>query len=131
VLNDRNEAVDVVTSGQSVTIALDYEGQIAEPLRAAVIKVKFFNTHGQPLYGCLSSAAGDLSELPSRGRLLCRIPNLPLMPGMYPYAVWCTAGGVLEDHVLDAGQLSVADGDFFGPGKLPEKTVGDLLVGHT
>jgi lipopolysaccharide transport system ATP-binding protein len=131
VLNDRDEAVDVVSSGQSVTIALDYEGQNAEPLRAAIVQVKFLSRLGQPLFACLSSASGDVPELPPRGRLLCRIPNIPLMPGVYSYAVWCTAGGVLEDHVLDAGQLSVADGDFFGTGKLPPKAVGDLLVKHT
>ena len=131
VLNDRNEPVDVVTSGQDVTIAIDYETQNSEALRAVVVQVKFSSTLGQPLFACLSSAAGDLPELPSRGRLQCRVPKLPLLAGVYPYTIWTTVSGVLEDHIADAGQLTVADGDFFGTGKLPPKTVGDLLVAHS
>jgi lipopolysaccharide transport system ATP-binding protein len=94
------------------------------------VQIKFVNVMGQSLFACLSSASGDLLELKGRGRLLCRIPRLPLLPGVYPYTIWCTVGGNLEDHVVDAGSLSVADGDYFGTGKLPPKTVGDMLVSH-
>ena len=37
----------------------------------------------------------------------------------------------LEDSVSDAGKLSVAEGDYFGTGKLPPNTIGDFLVAHT
>jgi hypothetical protein len=40
------------------------------------------------------------------------------------------AGETVEDYVTDAGKLSVVEGDFFGTGKLPPKTLGDLLVSH-
>ena len=64
------------------------------------------------------------------GRLICRIPRLPLMAGVYTFTAWCTVGGVLEDHIRDAGSLSVVEGDFFGTGKLPPGA-GDFLVAHT
>jgi lipopolysaccharide transport system ATP-binding protein len=53
------------------------------------------------------------------------------MPGTYTYTVWCTVGGVLEDIVREAGKLQVAEGDFFGTGRLPANTIGDFLVPHT
>jgi hypothetical protein len=40
-------------------------------------------------------------------------------------------GGILEDFVRDAGNLSVVEGDFFGTGRLPAQQVGDFLVDHS
>ena len=37
----------------------------------------------------------------------------------------------LEDLVSDAGKLLVAEGDYFGTGRLPPTVVGDFLVAHT
>ena len=51
-------------------------------------------------------ANGPLTIGPG-GRLLCHVPKLPLMPGLYTYTIWCTVGGTLEDWVADAGELSV------------------------
>jgi lipopolysaccharide transport system ATP-binding protein len=87
---------------------------------------------GQPLFACLSrsSHAGPLT-LPPRGRLVCRIPRLPLIAGIYNFTVWCTVANTLEDLVSDAGTLTVAEGDFFGTGQLPPNQVGDFLVPHT
>jgi len=130
IANARRETVDSVTSGQDVTIAVDFEVQAGETLRAAAVQIKFTSAMGQGLFACLSSASGDLLELTGSGRLLCRIPRLPLLQGSYPFTVWCTAGGTLEDYVADAGTLNVAEGDYFGTGKLPPKTIGDVLVAH-
>ena len=63
-------------------------------------------------------------------RILCTIPRLPLLPGVYTYTVSCRVGGTLEDHVEEAGKLSVVAGDSFGTGKLPPNQGGDFLVAH-
>jgi lipopolysaccharide transport system ATP-binding protein len=131
MLNDRHEVIENATSGQDVTIALDYEIASGARLNGAMLQITFAGILGQPLFACSSeSSVGDGLELLPRGRLLCRIPRLPLMPGAYTYTIWCTVGGNLEDFVSDAGQLSVVEGDFFGTGRLPPKTVGDFLVAH-
>jgi homopolymeric O-antigen transport system ATP-binding protein len=131
VMNDRHQEVDTVTAGQDVTFAIDYDIPAMETLRHVVVQIKFASVLGQPLFACLSGASGGNSmELRPGGRLLCKIPRLPLTPGFYPFTVWCMAGGNLQDHVAEAGQLSVADGDYFGTGKLPPKNTGDFLVAH-
>jgi lipopolysaccharide transport system ATP-binding protein len=132
ILNDRRDVVDSVVSGQDISICLEYEKRDATPLRNAVVQVKFFGAFGQPLFACLSRTSSHEPLAVTEGRrLICHIPRLPLTPGSYSYTIWCTISDVLEDYVADAGVLSVADGDYFGTGKLPSKDVGEFLVDHS
>lgn len=132
VLNDRMDPVDTVTSGQDISIALDYDIRDSSTLHNAVVQIKFSGILGQPLFACLSRVSFRESLTLSLGtRLLCKILRLPLASGVYTYTVWCTVGGTLEDYVSEAGTLTVVEGDYFGTGKLPPRDVGDFLVAHT
>ncbi len=132
VLNNRGEVVESVVSGQDISISLDYEISSSEKLDNAIVQIKFAGGLGQPLFACLSrtSSRESLALVPG-ARLYCNIPRLPLAPGLYTYTIWCSVAGRLEDLVSAAGMLSVADGDYFGTGNLPARTVGDFLVAHT
>jgi lipopolysaccharide transport system ATP-binding protein len=132
VLNDRQESVENVCSGQDISLALDYEIPGAETLENANVQIKFAGVFGERLFACLSRAShhDSLSLVPG-ARLHCNIPRLPLAPGTYTYSIWCKAGENVEDFVRDAGTLSVVEGDYYGTGKLPPKTLGDFLVAHT
>lgn len=132
VLNDRLEAVDSVASGQDISICLDYDVPDSGPLHNASVQIKFFGGVGQPLFACWSRASNRESmSIAPHGRLFCNIPHLPLAPGIYTFTIWCMAGEVMEDLVSEAGKLVVVDGDYFGTGRLPARTVGDFLVAHT
>jgi lipopolysaccharide transport system ATP-binding protein len=132
VLNDRHEVVETVSSGQDISISLEYEIRDSETLDNAIVQINFSGVLGQPLFACLSRASnrGSLALAPG-ARVLCHIPRLPLMSGIYTYSIWCKVGETLEDLVSDAGKLSVAEADYFGTGKLPPNRVGDFLVAHT
>ena len=132
LLSSRGEPIETASSGQDIAIQLNYELAGGKPLHNAVVQLKFAGSMGQPLFACRSEAASSQPlVLSPGGRLICRIPRLPLMAGVYTFTLWCTVGSVVEDFVGDAGSLSVVEGDFFGTGKLPPNTVGDFLVAHT
>ena len=129
ILNERLEEVETVVSGQDIAISLEYDIHDSETLKNVVVQTKFFGTFGQPLFACLSKSSGRGALELSRGtRLLCRVPRLPLQPGVYSFTIWCTVGDNLEDFVADAGKLAVAEGDYFGTGKLPPREIGDFIV---
>lgn len=132
ILNGRGESVECVASGQDIAIALEYTILNSQVLDHAVIQIAFSGAYGQPLFACLSRVTNDglLSLIPD-ARVVCRIPRLPLLPGIFTYSVWCKVGEVVEDWVLEAGRLSVMEGDYFGTGKLPPKQVGDFIVAHS
>jgi len=55
---------------------------------------------------------------------------LALLPGSYSVNIYCTVNGVLADWVVDAARLDVAEGDYFGTGKLPPRRYGAVIVPH-
>jgi lipopolysaccharide transport system ATP-binding protein len=132
VLNSNGKPVDAVSSGQELLFEIKYDLTDGKPLHNAVVQLKFAGNLGQPLFACLSRAANsEPFVLTPGGRLICRVPRLPLIAGVYTYTAWCTVGGILEDFVRDAGNLSVVEGDFYGTGRLPAPQVGDFLVDHS
>jgi len=132
VLNERGEVVETVTSGQNISICLEYEIPEGEKLENAVVQIKFAGPLGQPLFACLSRASvREPFALTPSSRLLCRIPRLPLLAGVYTYSVWCTVGETMEDAISEAGKLTVAEGDYFGTGRLPPAVNGEFLVAHS
>lgn len=131
ILNNRLESVECATSGQDIAISLEYDIVDSRKLENAVILIAFTSLLGQPLFACSSRVTdGGLLTLTPGARILCHIPRLPLLPGSYTYSIWCKIAATLEDSVLEAGKLSVVDGDYFGTGKLPPNQFGDVVVTH-
>jgi len=129
ILNNRLEAVEHATSGQDIYISLEYDMGNYRKLENVIIQISFAGVFGQPLFACLSRVAKDgVLRLTPGARILCHIPRLPLLPGTYTFNIWCKVAETMEDWVADAGKLSVAEGDYFGTGKLTTNVVGDFLV---
>ena len=129
--DDDGNSVTAATSGGSVTVRLDYSSADGEPVHRAVVGIYVRGLYGQPLFICLSRVAQDgFPNLAPSGSIRCRIPELPLLPGVYMFDVWCKVDEVLADRINHASELTVSEGDFFGSGKLPPREGGDFLVFH-
>ena len=108
---------------------LQYEAD--GPLRNVHISVGVFTTMGEGSAYLSNDLVGDwFEEVPPRGRLVCELPKVPFLPGTYTVSVYCTVSGVLADWVQEAARIDVAEGDFFGSGKLPPASYGSIAVDH-
>jgi lipopolysaccharide transport system ATP-binding protein len=134
VLNHRLEPAECVTSGQDISICIEYDIADSQQVKNAYIQIAVSGVHGQPIFGCLSRVTkGGVLTLTPGARIFCHIPRLPLLPGIYTYDIWCKVGlapGTLEDSLKDAGKLTVAEGDYFGTGQLHSNQLGDIIVTH-
>jgi lipopolysaccharide transport system ATP-binding protein len=122
--------VDWVRPGEPVRIAVEYEADAATPLRDLTVRI-VLSAQGRPIASFLSDIAGpDLGDAPRAGRAVCSIPSLPLGPGAYDVRFSVLLGRELADKLEEAATLVVAEGDFFGTGRLPQRpeTYGPLLV---
>jgi lipopolysaccharide transport system ATP-binding protein len=72
----------------------------------------------------------DIESLTTEGRLVCRIPRLPLVPGTYAVRLGANAKDGKLDYVVNAAMLEVAPGDFFGTGRSLH-AIGDFLCDHS
>lgn len=122
-----------VQTGAAAAIALEYEFPGGLTPMPAVIQLTIRNMDGQKLFICLSrNSYPGVIRLGKRGNIICRFPKLNLLPGIYSVDVWSKVGEVIADEILNACQVEVIEGDFFGTGRMntgPEAKNG-MVVEH-
>ncbi len=119
----RGQRLPSVLSGQDVRLAASYELAPGVVMRRPTFSFALYTTQGVPVTRFVNGVVGDVFDgpIPSRGRVECVVPKLPLNVGQYVYNVLAESGGPeleMEDWVQGAGLLTVEQGDFFGTGKL-------------
>jgi lipopolysaccharide transport system ATP-binding protein len=124
---------DTIRSGEGIRFVLEYRSTLPRlhGLRANIVLGT--GTY-RGLLSLVSDVTGsDLGGAPPSGRLVCTVPELPLMPGHYEIRFTCLLGDEVVDKLPQAGTITVTHGDFFGTGKLPRDTAyfGPLLVRHS
>lgn len=123
---------DRLRSGQDVVIGLKYQArpEKIEPIRDLSISVVFKNDKGQRLFGTPSEVLPTAlpAKINSEGEYLIRIPQLPLLPGIYDLDLGCIINRATTDKLISAKRLIVTESDFFGTGRLPPNQQGDILV---
>jgi lipopolysaccharide transport system ATP-binding protein len=129
--NGRGERVGSLGVGEDLTIELRYRSGGREALEPVSTSIVFVNQLGTAVFTCFSDLVrADLRGLAPVGRLVCRIPRLPLAPGTYSLTLALVVGGRTADKIRDAATLKVVEGDYFGSGKLPRAENACVMVDH-
>jgi lipopolysaccharide transport system ATP-binding protein len=131
VLDAELRPIDRVHTGQQIYIALHYELPQALPRRPWDVFVfcAVENDKKQRIFGLPSEVLPvDLTDLPRAGRFLCRVESLPLVPGIYDLTMSLLIDRELADKVVGAKKLVVFEGDFYGTGKLPIPSFGQVCT---
>jgi lipopolysaccharide transport system ATP-binding protein len=131
VLDADLRPTDRVHTGQDIHIAIYYELREALPRRPWDVFVfcAVENDKKQRLFGLPSEVLPvDLTDLPAAGRFLCRVERLPLVPGIYDLTTSLLIDRELADKVVGAKKLVVFEGDYYGTGKLPIPSFGQVCT---
>ena len=119
-----------VRTGSDSSIRIRYRGE--DPVRNVDFALALFTTRGEGVAHLSTSATGGpFKHLPKRGEVTCRLPRASVAPGLYRVNAFCTIGGQVADWVTDAAVIEVAEGDFYGSGRLPPSGYGSVLVEHS
>ena len=131
ILDDDGNPVEQVPSGQDCILSVTYESTDETSPSGVTFGASFYS-RGAHLFSVSTQFNGQIYDhLPPAGRIVCRIPRLPLAPGTYQYNLICRVHGGIADWVTDAGELVVSEGDFFGSGRLPPRSHPGALVDHS
>jgi lipopolysaccharide transport system ATP-binding protein len=122
-----------IPAGKPVDIELRYSSQAGSPLREVLVSIEVIDPRGVKVFTCSNEHEGTVLTLPAcGGRLVCSIPNLPLVPGSYRINVWIAVDGQAADQIQHASQFHVVASDFFPSGNLPDLgRHGPILVFHS
>lgn len=126
------ETSDGLQTGRPGTIELHIENRIGEELRGIEINLGISDEVGTRV--CLLGTGVSSREsqaVPSSGGI-CRfeLPKVPLVAGRYQLTLFANVQGEVADWVIDAAELNVVEGDFFGTGRGVPPGQGKLLVEH-
>jgi lipopolysaccharide transport system ATP-binding protein len=131
VQNSQGNPVDSVQTGQDVIIAVNYQSDGTTNLSNVEFSIPILGKLDQNIVHLYSRIQGtEFGAIPSSGVVLCRIPRLPLLPGKYTFNLYCSVNGEIADWIQGAGIISVEPGDYFGSGKLPEESFGQVVMEH-
>lgn len=111
--------VEVAMAGRPAVLAVSYRSDATQdgPLERFNVGLAFLTRAGRFLTVLNSEMAERAFErVPPAGRVYCRLPKMPLMPGTYRITATLLVGGRLEDQVENALLLDVQGGDFYETG---------------
>jgi len=119
--------VSAVGSGEALEFHLSYEAEreIANPSFGIIVS----NGMGMPLFFLQTRTQHGLWErAPRQGRVVCRLDQVPLVPGEYLLTIGCMTGERQLDLLEHVASFSVEPRDFFSSGYLPPQLNGPVLV---
>ena len=110
LLDEAGEPAQSIPCGGAMTVALGYELRIGASPQDVSFSVTVSNLYNHRIACCRSH---DTLEAPIRvdgtGEITCRIPRLPLVPGLYKLTVACATDAGWSDGVYDAATFEVVD----------------------
>jgi len=131
VLDENKSPASSVKTGDEFFLSFGYRftEEYCQKIKDVFVSVVVENEKRQRLFGLPSEVlAADLTNLSSEGGLLCHIKRLQLVPGTYYLTVALLINHQLVDKVLDATTLTVLEGNYYGTGRLPLSSFGEICV---
>lgn len=118
-------------AGLPLEIFLEYQTVPKSHIEYMVITLEFTDEFGNVLFICNNKITASIfNNVKTKGRLVCRIPKLPLNKGNYFINYYLLEQQTICDHLNAAISFEIDGGDFYGSGILPSPKKG-LLVSHS
>ena len=120
-------------SGDDLLIRLTYS--MTERMRqgaTASVSLGFQDAYGDTLFLCGNELTGEIpDDWPPTGEIICTIPKLPLISGVYSVNLYSTVNGIVADWVTDAATFRVETADYYGTGRTPPPSHSRFFVDHS
>jgi len=124
------DIINTAISGQPLNIILSYRAQ-KNGLKL-IFNIGIYNIMREKiLHLGTAYSAPNLEDFPQVGEVVCYLPRLQFSEGLYMLNLSLFVMGERLDHIIDATELDVQAGDFYGTGKIPPSSQNKLLVEHT
>ncbi len=116
-------------TGSDTDFIIDYIAQENQPLYKLAAGIKVIDAYGNSIFGCTTSMNySDFHQVPPKGKLICRVKNLPLIPGQYRVDIFLKDEHGLVDMVTGAAGFPVIDsGNNIVP-YMPSRRWGNIVV---
>lgn len=126
------KVLESIPAGTGARVVFEYESKLEAPSEDVVLSLVVVGSKGHRLFGMRSDIIRSELRLDKpRGRFICTIPQLPLLPGNYDIVASCLVDRSLADKIANVCHIVVSDNDYYGTGRLQNGNFGDLLVDYS
>jgi lipopolysaccharide transport system ATP-binding protein len=130
-LNSSKNEVSFLYPGQYCYLQLNFKAK-RTGLTNVKVGIGIDDSASNRIVTLYSDFTGESFEIHrEEGRFICAIPELNLRPGPYSVSIFLGNEYCVLDVVLHASKLEVQDSNFYGTGRLPDKSQGPFLVRHS
>ncbi len=108
VADDDGRPVEHATSGVPLNLVVEYASDEPAPIKQLRTCFGLYAGFEEQLAELQSDAHGEVwYDAPSRGRIRCRLPRLPLNLGLYSVTIALWADGMVADYIMHAVTFEV------------------------
>jgi len=128
--NSRGQKLSNLSSGEDTSIVLDYLCKDTQKLED--VKILYtIKRMGENIVALDTELSKNFEEIQGKGRIICNIPRLPLMPGYYSLDIRSYSKRIITNHLYDGVAFYVKEGPFFDSGLMPPDSEARTLVDHS
>ena len=118
-----------VQTGSDVEFTVTYESEEERSLVNLLVAIGISDAQGNNVFLCSTGMyQSDFHNVPSRGKAICKVKNLPLIPGEYWINLMLKDDQGLADSVEKAALLNVVDGGMSKILQIPSRRWGPVVV---
>ncbi|AYN05197.1 MULTISPECIES: ABC transporter ATP-binding protein [unclassified Flavobacterium] len=118
-----------VMTGSKFSVQIEYNN-IDEEIEINEFGMSIWNTREDKIISISSTFKNQLKDISNKGKVICELPNLPLVKGSYVINCFVSSIFGLEDYILDVLSFDVEDNDIYGNGKTVNPEWGMIAVEH-
>jgi len=127
--NSNGEQLINPSSGEDTSIMLDYECMDNQQLKDVKL-IYNIKRLGEKIVALDTEYSQNFEVVPNKGRIICNIPKLPIMPGYYSLEIRTYSQRIIVNEIREATTFYVKEGPFFQSGRLPPASEAIILVDH-
>ena len=121
--------IEIIQSGQTIDICFNYIASDTYANGFVHIGLQVYTQLGVQVFSQTTRIMGTgFGRVPQTGVFVCRIPRIPLPAALYQLNCGIKVNEMTSDDIVGAVSMTVAEGDFFGNGRVPLSNQGVCLV---
>ncbi|HLH05692.1 MAG TPA: ABC transporter ATP-binding protein [Terriglobales bacterium] len=127
LLSAKEDPVSSVRMGESLSVQIDFEAP-DHPIRPT-LEISVKNSFGVVVFSASNRVMSQyhFERSMKRGAITCKIPDLPLVSGLYSMDVYFGEEYQALDAIYDAISFEVTPADVFGSGHIPTGNEGTIF----
>lgn len=118
-----------ITTGSSFRVEMEYESKV-DSIQIKEFGLSIWGIDEIKIISISSDFKGQLDNISSSGKVICEIPNLPLVNGRYILNAFVSSIFGIEDYIERIFEFEVHECDVFGKGRIVNPIWGRIVVEH-